>query len=283
MAVYQYKGDTRGEELVIRPASEGVPFNLREYYQYRHMLKALVWRNFRTQFDQMYLGVAWACVRPLLYVLVFTVIRNLSNLNSRVEIPYLLYVYSGLILWYYFIESVQDTASSVKSDSHLLKKVYFPRLITPVVPIIANLVGLGVSLIPLVIMMFWYGIGPSWRLILLPIIVLQCMVMILGIGTMFAALTLVNRDWDRFLNSILYIGLFVSPIIYSPAMIPDRAQLIYTANPMVGTLLAFRSIVFEPQAFPLWEWAYSCVFSVVVLFFGVKMFRATETQFADKL
>lgn len=270
-------------EIVVRPPSKLLRLDFREYYRYRHMLAALVWRNIRIQFDEMSLGFVWAWMRPLLYVAVFAAFRKLSNANPYVSIPYPLYVFSGLILWYYFLESTMEAASAVKSDAHLLTKVYYPRLITPMVPIVANLFGLGLSLIPMGIMMIWYGVMPTWRIVLLPLVLLQGMGMIMGIGSMFASMTLTSRDWERFLSSALYLGLFVSPVIYAPEMIPDAARLMYFLNPLAGTLLAFRSTLFAPDAFPLWQWTYSLVVSIALLILGVRMYRAAESQFADRL
>jgi lipopolysaccharide transport system permease protein len=277
------KAATKTEDIIIRPAAELLRLDFKEYYRYRHMLKALVWRNIRMQFDEMYLGVVWAVMRPLLYVFVLVAFRNLSSANTYVSIAYPLYVYSGLILWFYFLESTMETAGAVKADAHLMTKVYYPRLITPMVPTIANLLGLGLSLVPMLIMMMWYGIKPDWRLLLLPIVILQTIGMILGIGTMFASITLTNRDWERFLSFTLYIGLFISPVIYSPDMIPQTARDLYFLNPMAGTLLAFKSCFFGGYPFPLWQWIYSVAFSAVVFLLGVRMYRHAEAIFADKL
>jgi len=274
---------SQSEEIIIRPPSELLQFDLREYYRYRHMFRALVWRNIRVQFDEVYLSFVWVWVRPLLYVLVFVAFRKLSNANVYVSIPYALYLYSGLILYYYFVESTMETAGALKSDAHLLTKVYFPRLITPMVPTVANLVNLGLSLIPMVVMMLWYGVWPSWRIVLLPLVVLQCMILIVGVGMIVAAITLTNRDWERFLSSVLYIGLFITPVIYAPEMIPEKARVIYLVNPGVGTLLAFRSTIFATETFPVWSWLYSVVFSLGVFILGVRIYRTAESQFADKL
>lgn len=274
---------TSEREIVIRPAADLLRLDFREYYRYRHMLAALVWRNIRVQFDEMSLGFVWAWIRPLLYVAVFVIFRNLSNANPYVSIPYSLYVFSGLILWYYFLEATMEAAGAVKSDAHLLTKVYYPRLITPVVPVVANLFRLGLSMVPMVVMMLWFGVYPAWRVVLLPLVLLQCMGLIMGIGATVASITLTNRDWERFLSSALYLGLFVSPVIYAPEMIPERARLFYFVNPLAGTLLAFRSTLFAPEPFPVWQWIYSVVFSLAVLIVGVRMYRAAESQFADKL
>jgi lipopolysaccharide transport system permease protein len=274
---------SRVEEIVIRPASELLRFDLREYYRYRHLLASLIWREIRLQFDQMYLGFVWASIRPLLYVAVFVAFRNLSEANTHVAIPYPLYVYSGLILWYYFVEASTETADCVKRDAYLLTKVYYPRLITPMVSVIAKLVGLGMALAPLLFMMAWYEAIPSWNVVFLPFVVVQTMALVMGIGAFLASVSLNNRDWERVLNAVFYIGLFISPVLYAPDMIPAHAQVIYFINPMAGTLGAFRSCFFSAYPFPWEQWGYSLVVSLLILFLGVRRYRRTETLFADQL
>jgi homopolymeric O-antigen transport system permease protein len=272
-----------GDEIVIRPASDLLRFDVREFWRYRQMLRAMVWRNVRLQFDEMYLGVVWACLRPLLYVAVFVAFKNLSSADTRVEIPYPLYVYSGLILWYYFVESATDSAGSVKLDAYLLTKVYYPRLITPLVPVIANVVTLGIAMAPLLGMMAWYGTIPSWRILLLPIVLLQLMALSMGVGMVVAANTLSNRDWERVMSFTLYLGLFVSPVIYAPEMIPERVRALYFLNPTAGSLLAFRAALFASPTFPFWQWVYSLVCSLAVFALGVRVYRRAEAEMADHL
>lgn len=273
----------RLHETVIRPPSELVSLDGRELYRYRHMLLALVRRNVRLQFQELSLGFVWVCARPLVYVLVFSAFRRLANAEVHVAIPYALYVYSGLILWYYVIETTMETAGAVRADAHMMTKVYYPRLISPVVPILANLAGLALAMIPLAIMMAWYGIGPGWRVVMLPAVLAQVMGLVMGVGAACAALTLRSRDWERLLSFVLYVGLFVSPVIYAVDMIPERFRFLYAMNPMAGSLIAFRSALFDPVDFPLWEWAYASVVSVAVLGLGVAMFRRAESRFADEL
>jgi lipopolysaccharide transport system permease protein len=277
---------TRGAhetEVVIRPAAATFRFDLRELYRYRHLFAALVWRNVRVQFDAMHFGFVWAFTRPVLYLVVFTVFRNLSGANTHVEIPYPLYVYSGLILWYYFLDATMASAKSISGDAALLTKVYYPRIMTPVVPIVASMVNLAISLLPMAILMVWYGVYPSWHILLLPVVILQCVALIVGVGTLFASLSLESRDWERLLQFALYLGLFVSPVIYAPDMIPEHARDIYLLNPIAGTLLAFRSAFFGPYEFPVMQWAYSLAFSLLVLAVGLWNFQRREVEFADKL
>lgn len=271
------------DEVVIRPAGDLVRLDWAEYYRYRHLLVALIWREIRLQFDQMYLGVIWACMRPLLYVTIFVVFRNLSNANTYVTIPYVLYVYSGLILWYYVVETSMETANCVRRDAHLITKVYYPRLLTPLVSVIARLVGLGLALAPMIVMMIWYRVVPDWRIVLLPFVILQCIALVMGIGALLAAMTLTSRDWERLLSSIFYVGLFVSPVIYAPEMIPLSAQDVYFVNPMAGTLLAFRGCFFAGYEIPWGRWLYSVAFSAAIFLLGVRAYRRAETRFADQL
>jgi lipopolysaccharide transport system permease protein len=274
---------SRNREIVIRPAVDlGWP-DLAECYRYRHILTALVWRNIRTQFDETYVGLGWVCVRPLLLVLVFVVFRRLANADAHVLIPYPLYIYSGLILWYYLIDASTDAAGAVKADAHLITKVYYPRLFAPLTPVLAHLASLAVAAVPLAIMAAWYGLPPGWRLLLVPAVLVQCAALSLGIGALVASLTLASRDWERTLGFAFYLGLFVSPVIYGPGMIPEAFRPVYFANPVAGTLLAFRACVFAAGDFPLWQWTYSVLFSAAVLLVGFRMFRSAEADFADRL
>lgn len=273
----------REKELIIRPPSSSVRLDLMEFYRYRHMLWSLVWRDIRVQFDEMYLGFVWAVARPLLMVTIFALFRRFSGANTYVSIPYPVYVYSGLILWFYFLEATSASSTCLQKDAGLISKIYFPRLITPIVPILASLYSFGLAMMPLAVMMLWQGVYPSWRLVLLPGVLLQCMLLILGVGTMFASLSLTNRDFEKLLGHILYLGLFVSPVIFSPDLVPSAGRLFYFLNPMAGTLLAFRSCLFGGFPFPLWQFLYSVVCSLVFLVIGVSMYQRAEASFVDRL
>jgi len=268
---------------VIRPAAPGFGVDLAELWQYRHLFAALVWRNIRVEFDATRLGSLWAIARPLLFTLVFVLFRGFSGANTRVEIPYALYVFSGLVIWMYFLDAATSSAGAIRLDSALLTKVYYPRLLTPLVPVVAALVSVVIALVPLVVMMIWFGVRPGWALLLLPVMLVQIMALALGVGTVISSISIENRDWERALAFVLSIGLWLSPVIYAPSMIPESILPLYHLNPMVGVLLAFRAILFEGFPLPTWEWAYSGVCTMVVLAIGVWAFRRTEASLADRL
>ena len=270
-------------EIVFGPEAPPIGAELRELWRYRHLFRALVWRNVRIEFDATRLGSLWAIARPVLFAVVFGFFRNLSGANTYVEIPYIPYLFSGLLLWTYFTDVATNTASAIRSDLALLTKVYYPRLLTPLVPAVSNLLTLVIGMVVLAGMMVWLGLRPGWMLVLLPVVVLPCIILALGIGLLVSSLSVENRDWERVLAYSLTIGLWLSPVIYSPDMIPQGARALYHLNPMAGPLLAFRAVLFDGVPFPLWEWAYGALASCVTLLLGLRVFRRTEVRLVDRL
>jgi lipopolysaccharide transport system permease protein len=267
----------------IRPVAPGFRVVLSELWQYRPLFAALVWRNVRVEFDASRLGSAWAIARPILFTLVFVLFRGFSDANTHVELPYALYVFSGLILWMYFLDAATSAAGAIRVDSALMTKVYYPRLLTPLVPVVASLVNVVIGFVPLVAMMVWFGVRPGWQIALLPIVVLQVAALALGVGTFVSSISIENRDWERALAFVLSLGLWLSPVIYAPDMIPAVLRSVYHLNPMVGLLLAFRATLFDGFGIPVWDWIYSLGCSVLVLALGVWAFRRTEAGLADRL
>jgi lipopolysaccharide transport system permease protein len=278
-----YNRQIHSQEIVIKPPSNSLHFDFQEIYKYRYLIWNFVWRDIRLQFDEMYLGAIWATARPLLMVTLFTLFRDLSGANLHVHIPYAIYVYSGLIFWFYFIEATSATSQAIQKNAGLITKIYFPRIINLIVPAIASLYGLGIAMLPLFCMTIWQGVYPGWRVVLLPAVLLQCMLLVLGVGTIFAVLSLQSKDFDKLLSQIFYIGLYISPVIFAPELIPHKARFIYFLNPMAGTLLAFRSCLFNEFAFPVWQWIYSIGATLILMSIGLVTYQKMEAFLADKL
>lgn len=274
---------TEAKEIVIRPPGRFTSVDVWELYRYRSLLKSMVVRQIKIEFDQMYLSYFWAVARPLLMVVVFALFRHLSEARTGVTIPYPLYLLSGLILWFYLVEGVMDTSTAVRRDLHLMRKVFYPKLLSPMATNLSNLYKLVIAGIPLVLMMFYYGVSPGWQIVLLAPVVLQLALLVFGIGLMFVALNLSNQDWGKFLGLVLYLGLFLSPVIYAPEMIPEEARDVYALNPMVGALLGFRSALFADLPFPWPEWFYSLMFSLSMAVIGLMMFQSAEKRFVDEM
>ena len=271
------------KKFVIRPPQTFTKINIKELWEYRSLYESMVRRHIKTEFHQQVLAYIWPVFRPLLMVLLFTAFRNLSEARTGVNIPYPIYVYSGLILWFMFIEAVTETSASIKRNGGLIKKVYFPKILAPLSIITANFAIFTLTLVPLSGMMILYTVYPGWNILLLPIVLLQLSMLILGIGCLFAALSLDNNDWDRFLGFALYVGLFISPVMYSPGIFSEKYHFYYSLNPMVGILMAFRSALFADFSLQYNEWIISMAITVVIAFLGLAMFQRAEKTIVDKL
>lgn len=271
------------DEIVIRPPGFLSAFHLRELLRYRGVLWRKVKQRILVEYDRMWLGFLWAVARPLLMVVVFWTIRGLADANTGVTISYPLYVYTGLVLWFYFGGATSAVAMSLQRDAGLIQKVYFPRLISPLSHILAETYNLLMAALPLVILMVVFGEYPDWRLLLLPVVILQIMLLALGVGLVFSSLVLLSRDWERFLRLSLYVGLWVSPVIYSLDMIPPDYELVYLVNPMGGSLLAARATLFSGFEFGWGAWLYSCAFTAVILAIGLLSFQRSERTLADRI
>ena len=143
--------------------------------------------------------------------------------------------------------------------------------------------SLGAAFVPLVIMMVWTGTWPGWRLLFLPLVLLQVMALAFGAGLIFASLSLQYRDWDRVMQLCIYPGLWLSPVIYAPEMIPEHVRYLYLANPMAGTLLAFRVSLFDNFEAPLWPCLLSSLTTMIVVAIGLRMFCASERTLVDRI
>jgi homopolymeric O-antigen transport system permease protein len=276
-------GSAPGEEIVIRPPGAFAHLDLPGLWRYRGTLGQKVKQRIRIEYDDMWLGLFWAVARPLIMVLVFWAFRGLSQARTGVHIPYMLYVYSGLVAWFYFTEVANAVAMSLVRDAGLIQKVYFPRLISPLSYLLGETYNLALASIPLIIMMVSLGEYPGANLLLLPVVLAQLMLLALGMGMVFSSLVLLSRDWERVLQFSLYLGLWVSPVIYSVDMIPKPYATLYLLNPVGGTLLAVRAALFGSLDFPWPAWTYACAFSVALLGIGLLMFQRSERTLTDRL
>ncbi len=156
----------QAQAVVIEPIARLVRLDLKEMWQYRHILWRMIHRDIRLQFDDLFLGFFWATALPLAMLFVFTMLKRLSRANLYETLPYSLYVYSGLVFWFYFRGACVSTMRSIAKDVGTIKKVYFPRLLSPIAPVISNLYSLAISLVPLIVMMITSGVAPGWRILL---------------------------------------------------------------------------------------------------------------------
>ena len=254
----------------------------RDIWRYRELLFFLTWRDLLVRYKQTVLGVAWAWLKPLITMIVFTVVfGKLAKLPSG-DTPYAILVFAGLLPWLFFSNAVAETGNSLVANSHLISKVYFPRIIIPGASILVSLVDLLISSILLVGLMFWFDYWPTWRVIILPFFVLSAAMTAAGVGLWLAALNVKYRDVRYIVPFALQIGMYVSPVGFASTVVPEKWRLLYSLNPMTGVIDGFRWALLGGNTQVHWQSiVFSLVLSSILLLSGIRNFRKTEQTFAD--
>ncbi len=268
-------------ELVIEAGRTGGQY-WRDIWQYRGLLYFLAWRDILVRYKQTTLGVTWALLRPLLTMVVFSVLfGTLAKLPSG-GAPYPILVFSALLPWQLFANSLMESSNSLLKNSNLITKVYFPRLIVPLSAVVPGLVDLLISGLILAGLMAWYSFLPDWRILTLPCFIIVAMLAALGGGFWLAALNVRYRDVQNVVPFLIQFGLYVSPVGFSSAIIPERWRLLYSLNPMAGVIDGFRWAILGGESGIFWPgFAASLVVTACVCVTGVWYFRRTERTVAD--
>jgi lipopolysaccharide transport system permease protein len=254
----------------------------RDLWRYRELFYFLAWRDILVRYKQTAFGVAWALLQPLLTMTVFTVVfGRLAKLSSE-GAPYPILVFAALLPWQFFAAAVTNGANSLVSNANLVSKVYFPRLIVPSASVIPGFVDFAISLGFLAILMAWFGAWPDWRAVTLPLFLLLGAATALGASYWLAALTVKYRDFRYVVPFLLQAGLFISPVGFSSAIVPESLRTLYSINPLVGVIDGFRWALLG-GATPLnaTGLAISALLAAALLASGIRYFRATERTFAD--
>ena len=270
-----------GFDLIIEPNRTTVAF-FRELLRYRELFYFLAWRDILVRYKQTVIGIAWSVIRPLLTMLVFTIVfGRLARLPNE-GVPYPILVFSAMLPWQYFANAMQESSNSLIAESRLISKVYFPRLIVPASSVIVSAVDFLISLVLLGLLMLGYGFIPSWTLLFMPFFFLLATLAALGAGFWLSALNVKYRDFRYIVPFLVQFGLYVSPVGFSSSVVPERWRLLYSLNPMVGVIDGFRWCV-QGTASPLYlpGFLISAAISVLAFFSGVWFFRRTERFFAD--
>lgn len=274
------------ERLITRiePASRWQLVNVRELWRFRELFFFLVWRDVKVRYKQATLGVAWALIQPALMMLIFSVfLGRLGGLNGG-DVPYPLYVASGLIGWTFFANAVGQAGNSVVGSERLITKIYFPRLLVPFAVIGAAGADFLISLSLIGVMMLVYGYVPSWQLVFLPAVFGILLIGAAGLGTLLAALTVAYRDFRFVTPFLIQIGMYATPTIYMalPANPEGGLGLWLHLNPLVALIAAFRSCILGGPI-PVAGVAISGGVAVLVFLIGCFYFRKTEDSFADQI
>lgn len=271
-----------GGHVLIIEAGRAERHYWADLWRYRELLWFLAWRDLIVRYRQTAIGVAWAILRPLLTMVVFTLVfGRLAGLPSD-GAPYAVLVLVALLPWQLFAAAFTEAGASVVSNAGVIAKVYFPRLIVPASALAASLVDFLIALALLGLVMAWYGFVPDWRVATLPLFTLVALAAALGAGVWTAALNVRYRDVRFVVPFAVQLGLYVSPVGFSSAVVPEPWRLVYALNPMVGVIDGFRWALLGGAAPVHWPgMLLSLVVVAVALATGVAYFRRTEKTFAD--
>jgi lipopolysaccharide transport system permease protein len=267
--------------ITIRPSRGWVAINFAELWEFRDLLLSLAGRDLKLRYKQTALGIVWVVLQPLMAAGVFSfVFGTVANLPSG-EVPYLVFAFAGLLGWNLFNSIIAKTSSCMVGNSHLISKVYFPRLILPLSNIGSSLVDFLVAAGVMALLMAVYRIAPSPMLLLLPLWILILGATSLGIGLVTAALSVSYRDVQYIVPVFMQILLYASPVAYSLSAVPEHLRWIFLLNPISAPLEAMRSSLLN-TAFPGWlPITMSALLAVLLLLGGALAFKRFEKKFAD--
>lgn len=266
---------------------------LKNLYDYRELMAVLAWKNVTLRYKQAYLGVAWAVVKPLTLMLVFTLVRSFVGIDSG-SIPYPLLTFAALLPWIFFQESASEGVNSVVSNANLIKKIYFPREIFPLTAVVTKLVELSINFLILAGLMAWFHFIPSIYILWVPLIILYTILAALSIAFVGAAINVYYRDVATALPVILSLLMYASPVIYPLQLVKDKLLVqqaagewsdtlytLYTLNPLAGIIDAFQSVVLRSEPPDLNAMIPGAIMIATLLPLSYLYFKRAESHFAD--
>jgi lipopolysaccharide transport system permease protein len=268
-------------ELIIEAGRSETQY-WKDLWRYRELFYFLAWRDILVRYKQTAIGIAWALIRPFLTMVVFTIVfGKLAKLPSE-GVPYPILVFSAMLPWQFFANSLSECSNSLIANSNLISKVYFPRLLVPTSAVIVSFVDFLISGIILLGLMAWYNFVPSWKILTLPVFIAIAAAASMGVGLWFAALNVQYRDFRYIVPFIVQFGLYISPVGFSSSVVPDQWRLLYSINPMVGVIDGFRwAIIGGSSDFYISGFLLSVTLITGGLIGGIWYFRKMEKTFAD--
>jgi lipopolysaccharide transport system permease protein len=254
----------------------------RDLWRYRELFFFLAWRDILVRYKQTVIGIVWALGRPLITMMVFTLVfSKLAKLPSE-GVPYPILVFAALLPWQFFSSAFSGAGDSLISNAGMISKVYFPRLVIPASAVIVSFVDFLISGIILVGLMIWYGFAPNLRMLTLPLFIFVAFAAAMGAGLWIAALNVKYRDFRIIVPFVVQFGLYVSPVGFSSSIVPEQWRLLYSMNPMVGVIDGFRWAILGGNTQLYWPGFMLSLALVTIIFItGIIHFRKTEKTFAD--
>lgn len=255
----------------------------RDLWRFRELFYILSWRDIKVRYKQTTIGAAWSIIRPLLTMLIFSVIfGRVANLPTEGNAPYMIMVFAAMLPWQFFANALSESSNSLVGNANLISKVYFPRLIVPASSVIVSLVDFAISFVILLGLFVVYRFVPSWHIVFLPAFIALAFFTAFGTGLYLTALNVKYRDFRYIIPFIVQFGLYISPVGFSSTVIPEKWRLLYSLNPMVGVIDGFRwAILGGESKFNLLSLTLSLVVTLFFTAIGIQYFRKMEKTFAD--
>jgi len=282
--------DTGEACIVIQRRSGWQLVDWKELYQYRDLFQFLVWRGIKARYAQSVIGVGWAVIQPVFSMLVFTVVfGKLAKISSE-GVPYALFSFAALVPWTYFSNALTDGTASLVSNSGMISKVYFPRLVLPLAAVTAKLVDFAIAMGLLFLLMIIYRVVPTWNVLMLPLLILLMVMTATGLGTWLTALAVQYRDVQHATSFVVQLFMYASPVVYSVNLIPKHhllfgtpvnLQHLYALNPMVGVIEGFRAALLNTGPMPWDLIGIGTISAIMIALTGMFYFRSREHVFAD--
>lgn len=273
------------EQIIIEPAKNWKLVDWKELRRYRDLFYFLIARDVKVLYKQTILGFGWAIIRPVLSMIIFTVIfGNLAEIGSD-GVPYAIFNFAALVPWLYFSSAMSAAALSLVGNSDMLTKVYFPRLAFPVTAVIAKLVDFFISLVLVFLLMAWFHIVPTAKVLYLPLLIVLLIAFTIGVGLWLAALAVQYRDVKHALPFLTQVMMYAAPVVWPVSLITERfglaGRLVFGLYPMVGIIEGFRSSLLDTGPMPWALLGIGTFVTIVLLISGLAYFRRMEAVFAD--
>ena len=266
---------------IIEPRSGWRLIDWRELRDYRDLFLFLTWRNIKVLYAQSAIGIGWAVIQPLFSMILFTLVFGKLAKISSDGVPYAVFSFTALVPWTYFSNSLTQGVNSLVQNANMISKVYFPRLILPMSAVAAKLLDFSIAMLVLTALMVWYRMVPTLGILALPLLILLMILTAAGLGAWLTALAIQYRDVKHAMTFVVQLLMYAAPVVYPTSLIPERYQLLYAINPMVGVIEGFRAALLGTRPMP-WDFiAVGAASALVIALTGALYFRRKERIFAD--
>lgn len=265
---------------IIKPASGWRKIDFTEIKEYRDLFYFMVWREIKVLYAQTILGFSWAIVQPLLQVVIFTIVFGKVAKVSTDGIPYFLFSSVAIIPWTFMSQSITQSSQSLIAGQNMLGKIYFPRLIFPITPVLARMVDFGISIIIILGVMIYYRVQPTWNLLLFPLFVVLMMGISAGVGMWLSAMAIRFRDVKHAMGFGIRMLMYTAPIVYSASSIPEAYRVIYSLNPIVAVIEGFRTCLLGTPIPWIFIWP-GIITTIIIFISGTYYFKSMERVFVD--